>query len=134
MAELDTYNINEATLFPELEHQLNYIKNKTNAETTNSPVEFTKFEINDTEENRDKLTFDISDRISEKEEFKSNVIAFLNEKYNSCKDEIWKSVEQMISIVDWSRQESKLSRFKVNIQKILLNDKFTKGELSGEGK
>jgi FRG domain. len=128
LAELDTYNINEATLFPELEHQLNYIKNKTNAETTNSPVEFTKFEINDTEENRDKLTFDISDRISEKEEFKSNVIAFLNEKYNSCKDEIWKSVEQMISIVDWSRQESKLSRFKVNIQKILLNDKFTKGE------
>ena len=24
---IDTYNINEATLFPELEHQLSYIKN-----------------------------------------------------------------------------------------------------------
>ena len=28
LEELDTYNINEATLFPELEHHLSYIKNK----------------------------------------------------------------------------------------------------------
>ena len=31
LEELDTYNINEATLFPELEHQLSYIKNKKNS-------------------------------------------------------------------------------------------------------
>lgn len=46
LEELDTYNINEATLFPELEHQLSYIKNKKNAKTKASS-EFIKFDFND---------------------------------------------------------------------------------------
>ena len=43
LKELDLYNINEATLFPELEHQLNYIK-YTNADFTQTVTEFTKYE------------------------------------------------------------------------------------------
>ena len=46
LEELDTYNINEATLFPELEHQLSYIKKKKNAKSKASS-EFIKFDFND---------------------------------------------------------------------------------------
>lgn len=50
LKELDLYNVNEATLFPELEHQLNYIK-YANADLTNSVADFSKYEDNhDTEE------------------------------------------------------------------------------------
>ena len=37
------YNINEATLFPELEHQLNYIR-YANADFTQSVTEFSRYE------------------------------------------------------------------------------------------
>lgn len=43
LKELDLYNINEATLFPELEHQLNYIK-YVNRNQVNSVTDFTKYE------------------------------------------------------------------------------------------
>ena len=45
LKELDLYNINEATLFPELEHQLNYIR-RANADFTQSVTEFSKYEDN----------------------------------------------------------------------------------------
>lgn len=45
LKELDLYNINEATLFPELEHQLNYIR-YANADFTQSVTEFSKYEDN----------------------------------------------------------------------------------------
>ena len=40
--ELDLYNVNEATLFPELEHQLNYIK-YVNAKNTQVVTDFSKY-------------------------------------------------------------------------------------------
>lgn len=43
LKELDLYNINEATLFPELEHQLNYIR-YANADFTQSVTEFSRYE------------------------------------------------------------------------------------------
>lgn len=43
LKELDLYNINEATLFPELEHQLNYIK-YANRNLVNPVTDFTKYE------------------------------------------------------------------------------------------
>lgn len=43
LKELDLYNINEATLFPELEHQLNYIR-YANADFTQTVTEFSKYE------------------------------------------------------------------------------------------
>lgn len=46
LKELDLYNINEATLFPELEHQLNYIR-YANADFTQSVTEFSRYEDDD---------------------------------------------------------------------------------------
>lgn len=43
LKELDLYNINEATLFPELEHQLSYIK-YANRNQVNPVTDFTKYE------------------------------------------------------------------------------------------
>lgn len=43
LKELDLYNINEATLFPELEHQLSYIK-YANRNLVNPVTDFTKYE------------------------------------------------------------------------------------------
>lgn len=52
LRELDLYNINEATLFPELEHQLSYIK-YANRNLVNPVTDFTKYEEESTSNKQD---------------------------------------------------------------------------------
>lgn len=116
LEELDTYNINEATLFPELEHQLSYIKNKKNAKTK-ALSEFIKFDFNDINQQIIKTDIEISSNIIKDESFKDTVIKDLNEKYHFNMQKIWELVEEWVSIIDWNRQESVISRFRVAFKK-----------------
>lgn len=131
LEELDTYNINEATLFPELEHQLSYIKNKKNAKTKASS-EFIKFDSNDINQQIIKTDIEINSSIIKDEGFKDTVIKDLSEKYHFNMQKIWELVEEWVSIIDWNRQESVISRFKVSVQKVLLKNGFDKEHAKNE--
>ena len=131
LEELDTYNINEATLFPELEHQLSYIKNKKNAKTKASS-EFIKFDSNDINQQIIKTEIEINSSIIKDEGFKDTVIKDLSEKYHFDMQKIWELVEEWVSIIDWNRQESVISRFKVSVQKVLLKNGFDKEHAKNE--
>lgn len=131
LEELDTYNINEATLFPELEHQLSYIKNKKNAKTKASS-EFIKFDSNDIKTQIIKTDIEISNNIIKNENFKDTVFNALNEKYSFDIQKIWALVKEWVSIIDWNRQESVISRFKVSVQKVLLKNGFDKEHAKNE--
>ena len=108
LEELDTYNINEATLFPELEHQLSYIKNKKNSKTEVSS-EFIKFDFSDINQQIVKTDIEISGNIIKNESFKDTVIKDFNEKYHFDMKKIWELVEEWVSIIDWNRKESVIS-------------------------
>ena len=131
LEELDTYNINEATLFPELEHQLSYIKNKKNAKTKASS-EFIKFDSNDINQQIIKTEIEINSSIIKDEGFKDTVIKDLSEKYHFNLQKIWLLLEEWVSIIDWNRQESVISRFKVSVQKVLLKNGFDKEHAKNE--
>lgn len=131
LEELDTYNVNEATLFPELEHQLSYIKNKKNAKTKASS-EFIKFDSNDIKTQIIKTDIEISGNIIKNEDFKDTVLKALSEKYNFDIQKIWALVEEWVSIIDWNRQESVISRFKVGVQRVLLENGFNKEHAKNE--
>lgn len=125
LEELDTYNINEATLFPELEHQLSYIKNKKNSKTVVSS-EFIKFDFSDINQQIVKTDIEISGNIIKDESFKDTVIKDFSEKYHFDIKKIWELVEEWVSIIDWNRKESVISRFKVGVQRALLENGFDK--------
>ena len=131
LKELDLYNINEATLFPELEHQLSYIKNKKNAKIKASS-EFIKFDSNDIKTQIIKADIEISDSIIKNESFKSVVIKDLSEKYFFDIQKIWELVDEWVSIIDWNRQESVISRFRVGAQRVLLENGFNKEHAKNE--
>ena len=131
LEELDIYNINEATLFPELEHQLSYIKNKKNAKTK-LPSEFIKFDPNDIKQQIIKTYIEISENIIKDQSFKDAVIKDLSEKYHFDIQKIWELVEEWVSIIDWNRQESVISRFRVSVQKVLLKNGFDKEDAKNE--
>ncbi len=131
LEELDTYNINEATLFPELEHQLSYIKNKKNAKTKASS-EFIKFDFNDINQQIIKTDIEISSNIIKDGSFKDSVIKDLSQKYHFDIEKIWELVEEWVSIIDWNRQESVISRFRVGVQKVLLKNGLDKEHAKNE--
>ena len=48
LEELDFYNVNEGSLFPELEHQMTYIKNAQTKRTFQTVGQFSRIEYVDT--------------------------------------------------------------------------------------
>ena len=122
LEELDTYNINEATLFPELEHQLNYIKHKNNVKKDEISI-FAKLNVEDYEvivanENCDSIK--VTDNVTENHAFESTVRKFLVDKnYGFDTDIIWEEVKKWVSEVDWANQTSKLSKFKMKVKKVM---------------
>lgn len=123
--ELDTYNINEATLFPELEHQLSYIKNKKNTESKIT-VEFEKFDSTNIKTKIVRTDTEISDKVIKKKSFKDSVIKDLSEKYHFDIQKIWELIEVWVSTIDWNKQESVIGRFRVGVQKELMKNGLNK--------
>ena len=60
------------------------------------------------------------------EEFKLEVIKALNEKYSFDIDGLWKVIELWTSIVDWNCQGSIISKFKIRIQRVLIDNGLNK--------
>ena len=110
LKELDLYNINEATLFPELEHQLNYIR-YANADFTQSVTEFSKYE--------DNHVVTKSDVYIDDSELNQYVIDVLEMKLCGIvnKEDI-KEIKRLVESnfdVDWYKRSSSGSRIKNSI-------------------
>lgn len=129
LAELDFYNINEATLFPELEHQLSYIKYKSSL-TTSIVSQFVKYIPGEYDVSKNEIQSDsikLADNVIENHAFESNVRKFLaNKNYGFDTDKVWEEVKKWVSEVDWANQTSKLSKFKMNVKRVMVDNRKDK--------
>lgn len=114
--ELDQYNINESTLFPELEHQLNYMKESTKGIET-SP-KFVKFEETlpaIKEEGTSTIAFDTAD-------FKAKVKQYLDDKYETkLSADLWGDIKKTMKIVDWYQRDSVKSSLLMKMTKRIIS-------------
>lgn len=110
LKELDLYNINEATLFPELEHQLSYIK-YANRNQVNPVTDFTKYE-----EDSASTMQDIGTKQPELEQY---IIDNFADKFKEVieNDDIKKVLDIIQShfTVDWYKRKPVLSKMKMSI-------------------
>ena len=114
--ELDFLNINEATLFPELEHQLNYFQNKQ----LGNPF---KIEISETFS--EMLNGSVSTTYvapSYMEEPKPNIAQIVKENLSEHLDvsqQVEEILEKGISEIDWWLKDTAVSRMRRDITRIL---------------
>lgn len=110
LKELDIYNINEATLFPELEHQLSHIR-RINENYVQVVGCFSKFEDTDT----------ANQKVLSPDESKLNdyIISKLPQILKSAvEDDDIKQIESILSCnftVDWYKRESVISQIRMAI-------------------
>lgn len=110
LKELDLYNINEATLFPELEHQLSYIK-YVNSGNVQVVADFEKYEVHSKADtisyipNDDNLNRHIISNLS-------NILDGIAE--SSDINEL-KSIIQNNFAVDWYNRETIMSKIRMSI-------------------
>lgn len=118
LSELDTYNINEATLFPELEHQLNYIKEKRKTKVT-SVSEFVKY--NNEPRRLDNVDYsdEIKDDLLVDGVFEDIVFDKLQKEYPEISKSLLEEIKSCVRQVDWFNQISIISGLKVGIRKQL---------------
>ena len=115
LEELDFYNVNEGSLFPELEHQMTYIKNTQTNRTFQTVGQFARIEYVDTSlESRMPIISDLKE--SEvikifKDILKDNVEPDLYEK---CMDALRSNL-----VVDWYRKENVQSKMRIDLTNIL---------------
>lgn len=107
LKELDLYNINESTLFPELEHQLGYIR-YANADYTQAVTEFVRYE-------ETQILIE-SDVCIDDNELNQYIISDLEEKLDRIVasadlEKIINLIESNLEI-DWYKRSSSGSRIK----------------------
>lgn len=124
--ELDNYNVNEAILFPELEHKLNYIRNKYEGRIVDY---FTKYvDIS----NDNKIQPELVEISFDKEKYIEELAEFLLQTNNQIlTDEIVQVIVDNMS-VDWFKKESILSRMRKSILKLYLNKGIDKKDKQDE--
>ncbi|WP_305152892.1 FRG domain-containing protein [uncultured Dubosiella sp.] len=124
LKELDLLNINEATLFPELEHQLNYIR-EMKKENVQPVTEFIKFNM---QEEKDFIERNERDEVKalylDNEKLNREIIKKLSiqlQSYIAKKDveALSKVIEQDFT-VDWYKKESAISKIRNDIVKYFL--------------
>ena len=110
---MDICNINESTLFPELEHQLNYIK-ESNSGGFDAPY-FEKYDENFLIETKKEIIQDVNPN------FENEIMDYINSKISNkvISEKIKDSIISTISI-DWYKKDSILSQMKNNITRLLI--------------
>ena len=110
LKELDLYNINEATLFPELEHQLSYIK-YANRNQVNPVTDFTKYE--------EDIVIAVQDVGLEQPELDKYILDNFDDKFKGIIEN--DDVEEVSNLIknhftaDWYKRQSVLSKMKMSI-------------------
>lgn len=110
LKELDLYNINEATLFPELEHQLSYIK-YANRNQVNPVTDFTKYE-----EDSASTMQDIGTKQAELEQY---ILDNFDDEFKEVIEN--DDIKEVLNIlkshftVDWYKRRNVLSKMNMSI-------------------
>ena len=120
LKELDNYNINEASLFPELEHQLKYIRNSNKY---NEPVNIISFSIYDKQSQDIQKTIESNNMISYRENeinMDGIITHIFEEKYppSIIKDII--DIFDNNKSIDWYKKETTLSKIRFELKKIFI--------------
>ncbi len=116
--ELNFYNINEASLFPELEHQLKYIKEAQEKKTQNKASTFEKVDlytidkIDDNKDSQDRNIENITSRIAKK---------ILKKQVNDkrLEDECLVAISENVAI-DWYTKSSNISKMITVLSRIFV--------------
>lgn len=113
--ELDFYNINEGALFPELEHQMTYIKTSRSGETALDVESFTKV----TSHNNSKAETIINQRELTDREIEEIIDKILEKSlskflFDECKVAIMDNIS-----VDWYKRETIISKIKIALTEVL---------------
>lgn len=108
--ELDFFNINEATMYPELEHQMVYIKQKNISVTGTVPL-FKQYNENEmiNETTFNNVEPDVNKVIHS---------LFPNMPQNNT-EKLIKKVQEYTSLVDWKQKERIRSQIRLTIKRIL---------------
>lgn len=110
LKELDLYNINEATLFPELEHQLSYIK-YANRNQVNPVTDFTKYEEN--------IVIEVTNVNLEQAALEKYILDTFESKFKDViePDDITRvlNIIESYFAADWYKRQSILSKIKMTI-------------------
>ncbi len=110
--ELDFFNINEATLFPELEHQMTYIKQR-NIPISGIVPSFVQFNMT---EDADIPILDYNDKepnVKEIVETLANIVS------SATQNSLIVAIEEMVQLVDWKQKDSIRSQIKRACKRIL---------------
>lgn len=124
LKELDIYNINEASLFPELEHQLNYIKVKSK-ERTKEVSSFVKLTNDKPVDIANDSVEIIKQEVFEKA-INDKIIVLIQEK--ELRDKTLEIAINNFNIVDWHKRDTILSQFRTQISKLLIDNKYSSVE------
>lgn len=114
LEELNFYNVNEGALFPELEHQMIYIKHSQGNRQTKEAGLFSPLEFAPGKGKRVANQRDITDN-----EILQIIENVLKENVNkTLYDDCLLAIEGSLS-VDWYRFETKISRVKIGLMSVL---------------
>lgn len=115
LKELDFYNINEGALFPELEHQMTYVKNFKSSKTYLETGSFAKV---DTEYKSEEDKSPVEQKELTEEETVEIIEKALTGVNRLLRDECKLAILENMS-VDWYRRETVLSKMRIALTEVL---------------
>ena len=120
LEELDFYNINEGSLFPELEHQMSYLETIKEKNNQFKVGNFQK--LGDDTENHNK---EYDSEETQKKIEDNEVIEIISKyvKKDNIKIEIFNIINNDIHLVDWYKKESILGELRLRIKHYLYSKK-----------
>lgn len=120
LSELDFLNINEASLFPELEHQMSHIK-RAGTQNIESVPEFTKFTSRIAEPVAEKME-SVNERI-ESQDINSIVAKYIQSK--EIQNIVCGIIQKYADFPDWYKKESTVSALKIALKRALRINNWT---------
>ncbi len=114
ISELDFLNINEASLFPELEHQMSHIK-RVGMQNIDSVPEFTEFKFRMSEQAADNME-SVHERIGSQD-----IISIVANHINSkeIQNIICGIIQEYTNFPDWDKKDSTVSALKTALKRAL---------------
>lgn len=114
ISELDFLNINEASLFPELEHQMSHIK-RVGMQNIDSVPEFTEFKFRMSEHTTDNME-SVNERIGSQD-----IISIVANHINSkeIQNIICGIIQEYNNFPDWDKKDSTVSALKTALKRAL---------------
>lgn len=118
LKELDLYNINESTLFPELEHQLEYIK-QSNRRLTRPVDRFVKYQK--LQERKIHEVVELQN-LEIEEQYNLKIAEYVRKVINdvNVQDSILKILHDNM-VIDWYKRENIQSKMRITVASAMTN-------------